>query len=455
MASPSGCSYFELEFGKNGSLVNADQVQQIITFLKSDATAGVSDVLVFSHGWNNDEDEARDLYKRFQETLQAAVDSAAVPGTRNHAFTFVGVLWPSKKFADAALIPGGAAGISEDNASVAIARQHEQLVDTLDSDAAKRVMQKAASLVKQLNSVAARQEWIDCLRQAVKTIDDPEPDGSNFFLDVTAEELFERLNNPALPLPPTPGEGGSGAGFGGIGGGRAGASGAGSAAGFGGLLSGIKGAALRILNYTTYYMMKNRAGVVGRVGLNPALQQIQSAVPTGILFHLLGHSFGARLVTAATNGPGAVRVQTLVLLQAAYSHYGMATNYDKKGSNGFFRDVVAQSKVAGPILISHSINDIPVGIAYAIASRLAGQKGAALGGPTDPYGGMGRNGAQETVGSQFLDLQHVAPNTPFKSHVANNLNGDNVIQGHSDICKPEIAHAFLHAIARAEVRSGM
>lgn len=447
MASLSGCPYFELEFGKNGSLVNADQTQQIVTFLKSDAATGVSDVLVFSHGWNNDEDEARDLYKRFLETLQAEMDKAAVASAKNHKFTFVGVLWPSKKFADAALIPGGAVGISDDNAAVALARQHEQLVDTLDSDTAKRAMQKAASLVNQLNSVAARQEWIDCLRQAVKTMDDPEPDGSNFFVDVTAEELFERLNNPALPLPLTPGEGGSGAGFGGSGGGRAGASGAGSAAGFGGLLSGIKGAALRILNYTTYYMMKNRAGVVGRVGLNPALQQIQSAIQTGIRFHLLGHSFGARLVTATTNGPSAVRVQTLVLLQAAYSHYGMATNYDKRGSNGLFRDVVALSKVDGPILISHSVNDIPVGIAYAIASHLAGQKGAALGGPKDPYGGMGRNGAQETVGSQFLDLQHLAPSNPFKSHVANNLNGDLVIQGHSDICKAEIASAFLRALA--------
>jgi len=97
-------------------------------------------------------------------------------------------------------------------------------------------------------------------------------------------------------------------------------------------------------------------------------------------------------------------------------------------------------------LITHSVHDLAVGVAYAIASRLAGQTAAALGGPNDEYGGLGRNGAQKTDNSQFLTLQTVGTNYGFKSHVANNLNADNVIQGHSDICKPEIAYAFLRAL---------
>ncbi len=443
MATVSGYPYYELEFGKDGSLVSADQVQQLIKFLKSGAGAGITDVLVFSHGWNNDEDEARDLYSRFLTALQTVVDEGNVPGAKNHSFAFVGVLWPSKKFADADLIPGGAAGIDDGNAGAALAKQHAQLADTLDADAAKQAMQKAAGLANQLDTVAAREAWVDCLRQAVKTTDDAEPDGMDLFFSASAEELFEKLNNPALPLLPPPSGGGSGVGFGG----GSVAPAAGSAAGLGGLLSGIKGAALRILNYTTYYIMKNRASVVGRVGLNPALKRIQAAVPVGILCHLLGHSFGARLVTAAANGPAMLRIQTLILLQGAYSHYGMATAYDgDPNHNGLFRDVVAQSKVAGPILITHSVHDLAVGIAYAIASRLAGQIAAALGGPNDPYGGLGRNGAQKTDKSQFLILQGVGADYPFKSHVANNLNGDSVIQDHSDICKQEIAYAFLKAL---------
>ncbi len=447
MATLSGYPYFELEFGKDGSLVNANQVQQVLEFLKSDGGVGTTDVLVFSHGWNNDEDEARDLYKRFFGALQGVVGMGSVAGAKSHKFAVVGVFWPSKKFADADLIPGGAAGINDGNAEVALANQHGQLVDTLHANDAKQAMQKAADLVHQLDTLEGRKAWVECLRQAVRTADDTEPDCMDLFFSVSADELFQKLNNPALPLMPPQGAGGGGAGFGGIGGGGAVAPGAGSAAGLGALLSGVKGAALRILNCATYYIMKNRAGVIGRVGLNPALKQIQAAVPSGVRFHLLGHSFGARVVTAAANGPATLRIQTLVLLQGAYSHYGMATAYDGDPKhNGLFRDVVAQSKVAGPILITHSVHDLAVGVAYAIASRLAGQTAAALGGPNDEYGGLGRNGAQKTDNSQFLTLQTVGTNYGFKSHVANNLNADNVIQGHSDICKPEIAYAFLRAL---------
>ena len=43
----------------------------------------------------------------------------------------------------------------------------------------------------------------------------------------------------------------------------------GGAAGIGDLFSGIKAAARRILNYATYYQMKERAGMIGAGGLNP------------------------------------------------------------------------------------------------------------------------------------------------------------------------------------------
>ncbi len=54
------------------------------------------------------------------------------------------------------------------------------------------------------------------------------------------------------------------------------------------------------------------------------------------------------------------------------------------------------AKVNGPILITHTKNDKAVGIAYPLASRINGVKTAALGDENDPYGGIGRNGAQKT-----------------------------------------------------------
>ena len=44
--------------------------------------------------------------------------------------------------------------------------------------------------------------------------------------------------------------------------------------------------------------MKNRAGTVGRNGLGPLLGRL----PAGVRVHLVGHSFGARLVSFALAG---------------------------------------------------------------------------------------------------------------------------------------------------------
>lgn len=438
MSTVSGYPYFEIEFSKDGSIVTADQIAQVKNFLSGQAGLGTTDVLVFSHGWNNDEAEARDLYQRFLSVLA----SEAAKHSKKYNCAFIGLLWPSKKFADASLIPGGAAGINDGNVDSALKLQHQRLIDTLEPDAAGKV-KDAANLIAQLNSVEGRKAWITCLRAAIHGPTETEDGGKTFF-SIGPEELFERLRAPTLP-PPTPGPRGGGTGLNTVGAASAVPT-QGEAAGFGVMLSGIKGAALRILNYTTYYIMKNRAGVVGQLGLKRALQEIQSSNSPEIRYHLLGHSFGARVVTTATSGASRINVHSLTLLQGAYSHYGMATNYDGKGSDGLFRDIVAEQRIVGPILISHSVHDLPVGIAYAIVSRFAGQIGAGLGGPNDPFGGLGRNGAQKTDNSQFLKLTPSGTNYSFKPHVANNLNGDAVIGGHSDICKPEIANAFLVAL---------
>jgi len=53
------------------------------------------------------------------------------------------------------------------------------------------------------------------------------------------------------------------------------------------LLTGIE----RLLNFATYYQMKDRAGVIGRDGLNPFLARLQAQSSSSLRFHLIGHSF--------------------------------------------------------------------------------------------------------------------------------------------------------------------
>ena len=136
----------------------------------------------------------------------------------------------------------------------------------------------------------------------------------------------------------------------------------------------------------------------------------------------------------------------------------MAKNWDGQQHDGSFRAVIANRKVSGPILITHSEHDTAVGIAYPIASRTMNQVASALiGGPTDIYGGMGRNGAQHTpevADAPTLDrpLQPVGGDYPpldLASAWVRNINGDGpgpTISGHGDVAKPEIAYAILRHI---------
>jgi hypothetical protein len=91
-----------------------------------------------------------------------------------------------------------------------------------------------------------------------------------------------------------------------------------------------------------------------------------------------------------TNAP----VHALVLLQGAFSHYGLADDWNGQGADGLFRAV--PNRIHGPVVVTRTKNDKVVGLAYAIASRLARQVAIDIGGPDDRYGGMGRNGALKT-----------------------------------------------------------
>jgi len=237
---------------------------------------------------------------------------------------------------------------------------------------------------------------------------------------------------------------GGGADLGGAGGDGQGAAGFGAITGR--LWNGMKEA----LRQLTYFQMKDRAGTVGQHGLGPFLGDL-AARSAGLRVHLVGHSFGGRLVTAVAEGPDGqpgVTVDTLTLLQAAFSHNGFAAKFDG-ARDGAFRAVLTGHKVAGPIVVTHSRNDRAVGVAYPLASRIAGQDAAALGDENDKFGGLGRNGAQHTPERVVGTLQPVGSAYAFEPGKIYNLNADAIIADHSDICHNEVAFALLTAVVAA------
>ena len=438
MDTIAGLPFFPLEITKDGQLFSQQQKTAIENAASQAGADKVTDFFVISHGWNNDMAEARSLYAGLFKNVVALIPKHA--SLANRKFAIVGVFWPSKKFADDELIPaGGAASIGggADLSSSALKQKLEGLKGTFDvPDAAK--LDRAKALVDGIEDSPAKQkEFVDIIRSLVpNTSSDPTDDASDRFLGRPASGMLTALSAPPVMAPPPAG-----------GGGALGLDDeAGAATSFGDFFSGVKAAASRLLNFATYYQMKERAGLVG-TALNEMLAAIRKLRPD-VRIHLIGHSFGARVVTAAVDGPVSVRPASLALLQGAFSHNGFAENFDGE-ADGFFRKVVSQSKVDGPIFATHTANDKAVGIAYAVASRLSGDNAnsVALGDENDPFGGIGRNGAVKLKPGEFVKGTLLAETAAyqFTAKKIHNLRADNFVSGHSDIEGPQVANAILFA----------
>lgn len=450
MEKLAGFPYAAVEFGKDGSALSSNDLAAIKSGLKDEA---VTDLIVISHGWNNDKADARSLYERFFAALRSALQ--ANPAYGNRTYGVVGIFWPSKKFAEEKLIPGGAAGLStaapKSNAKE-VKNKVADLKGVFSAPHAQDHLDAIDGLIaKAETDQAAQREIIDLIRAIMRSaITDSasrqNEDNIDHFLTNPSGELLDKLGSPPpMSDPHRPTGTGGAADIPRSGRGSAPASNTGAAAGisFSGAWDAIKNA----LNYATYYEMKNRAGVVGRKGVYSTLRELRQDNPSRKL-HLIGHSFGARVVTAASDGPGGgsapLRPESVSLVQAAFSHYAFADRWDGT-HNGLFRDVLSSSKLGGPLLVTHSVNDKAVGIAYAIASRLANQVASAIGDANDKYGGLGRNGALKCGAT---DGVLGSPTTyAWKPATATNLKADKIIGGHSDIAKNELGDAILSAIA--------
>ncbi len=454
MDNKGGFGFIALHFDGDGKPRSIEAQQSLIRHVEDQR---LTDVLLIAHGFRNNEQEASALYDEFLTNFHADVKNAAFVetlGTRR--FAVGGIYWPSKAFREAGDQKGGAGGVQRaaggtdaDEELAAAREQLKHIGDQLVDPGRRGDVNKALAMLGQLEGDSEKQNEFVTL--VLSLVDEAEPDPTEGLDDVKAQEganLLAKLDTPIL-LPTSRDDGDGGVtSVGGIG---SGSDGDGGVQFIGGYFKSVAGKVGQFLNMTTWYMMKNRSGTVGREGVAPFVRALKATHPT-VRVHLVGHSLGGRCMAACSKAlafQSMVQPDSVSLLQAAFSHYGFSDN-NGRGRIGFFRDVLGPPAVVkGPLISTFSYQDTVVGTAYAISSRLAGDNIKKIGNKDDQYGGIGRNGAQRTPEAETFRLHEPGRAYSFAANKVYNLDGSGGgIKDHGDVKNPRVTWAVASAVAR-------
>ncbi|WP_431969943.1 serine-threonine protein kinase [Nocardia sp. bgisy134] len=430
----AGRPFWRLIFDKDG---DPDQ-QLVATLAQERAALGITDLVMFSHGWNNGQDTAIRLYQRWFDLLSAHL------GTE-HKVGFVGILWPSQLWRDEPIpdleptprpTEGGGAAALGTTASVpagAPTLEPEILADlkSVFPDGAAQLDTIAELLAGPPTHETATQLFTQ-LRSLYSVTSEGFDDGENpvdepgmLDTDRDPEDLFTEFADKLAD---------TGVQF---------ESGGGAANAFSDFVSrGLHGAK-EALRQLSYWQMKNRAGVVGRTGLGPVVTKL-AAGDSGVRVHLVGHSFGGRVVAYALDGLGDADgspVKSVTLLQGAFSRFAFTDALPFRDGGGALAGRLA--RLDGPLSVCFSSHDSALGVMYPLASLAARDDAAEAEDKLFRYRAMGSHGAFD---SDRMVLEGPGTAYPFQTHHILNLDASNVVTAggppsgaHSDIFKTELA----------------
>jgi len=211
----------------------------------------------------------------------------------------------------------------------------------------------------------------------------------------------------------------------------------------------------------SFWVMKRRAGEVGeRLGrehLGPVLAKLGAKAPR---LHLIGHSFGAKLVSSAVLG--GLFPHSLTLLLGAFSAFAFAAEVPGTQGSGLYHHVLAEGRVRGRITVLYSSHDRALGSLYPAVTgtnEVYRADPGRLGWTRDvvarsALGAVGAHG----VGAPSMDLLE-AQRTGLPERPLVNVDGSRVaranewlVGAHRDIYHPEIA--TLIAMAAGLLQGG-
>jgi hypothetical protein len=400
----------------------------------------VTDVMLFSHGWMGDVPAAKEQYQGWLATMAACEQERVRIHRARLGFRplLIGLHWPSLPWGDErlghAVSFGGPSDSSESDVDL----------DALVDEYAKRLG----------NEDAVR----DPLRLVLEAARDRgEPDELPEDVANAYRSLDEAIGLPKEGVGGAPGHDREAfdpeaiyRAF------RSDA--AGEAVSFG-LFS--RDTLLSPLRTLSFWKMKDRARSFGEEAVHPFLRRLQLATSgRDVRFHLVGHSFGCIVASAAVAGPIGGQplpkaVDSLALLQGALSLWAYCSRIPNAPGtpSGYFHSIASLGLVSGPIVTSQSRYDTAVGKWYPRAAWTADQVVFAPG--TFPkYGAVGTFGMQGPGISVNDELMH-GQNDPYRFRPGQiyNIDGSRYInQGggfsgaHSDIRKPEVAQMVWNAV---------
>jgi hypothetical protein len=411
--------FYLLRYANDGRLLSP-QTEQML----KDGLAGISDVFLFSHGWNNTFADAARSYRDFISGFMKQRADLGIPIRAGYKPLLIGVIWPSTSF----LMPWEDGPQIAADTSIEAPRTEEMLrllTASLDPGADARLAELVDGSTT-LTATAAR-EAADIILDGLRPHNDPD-DGSpaptaNELIDAWAA-LEGRSSETTDPDD-----------FGGVGDTEI-ASEPAAASGFGVLDP------RNLLRIGTVWLMKDRAGKVGAHGVGPLVRYILDN--TSARLHLIGHSFGARVVLSslAVGTPQVRAARSMLLLQPAVNRWCFADDVAGTRRQGGYHPIL--SRVELPVLSTFSKFDRPLRQAFHLAVRGSslGEPEIAAVGDTVRYGALGGYGPAGLGGSaeeQPALAEGAGPYqfTPGKRVIAINggvgLNGKPAINGHSDI----------------------
>jgi hypothetical protein len=418
ISGPAGdVPWYMVSFDRNGRCTAPRTAQELVGRA---ASGQYTDVVVFSHGWNNDWAQATARYESFVTGyLQILREYPPADGPRRPLLA--GIFWPSitlvtgsEAAPDIAGDPGADAGIAAERAVI------EELGQALPDDQTERFYDLIQR--EELDPDAAR----ELTAMFLPLLDSELTEAGDAQRPAPEAVMAGWQAAPAARTVPDLDELGYY-----------------QAEGPGGEApeaAGLRGFDPRdLVRAFTVWQMKDRAGVVGSRGVASLLTDLlaQPSLPV----HCVGHSYGAKVMLTAICAPrgGPASVRSALLLQPAVSALCFAADAGGTGRAGGFR--AALERVQLPILSTFSAHDVPLTRFYRWAMRRGQDVGEPEVAGTVPsrYAALGGSGPGG-LGAAADVVDVLDPGTPYQLGSSplrvHGIQATRTISSHGDVSNP-------------------